>query len=66
MSSQSEQKYHRYMGRMFAVVAEFEDSENGCREANAFMEQNPGVGLLEIVDGRVILAFNDDKGFKAQ
>ena len=26
------------------------------------MEQHPGIGVLEVVDGRVILASNEDKG----
>ena len=53
---------HTLYGRSFSVVGEFEDSDLGTDEANAFMEKNPGTGVLEVVDGRVILASNSDKG----
>lgn len=61
-SAQPRQKRHTLFDRSFAVVAEFPDSEDGTREANAFMEMNPGAAVLEVIDGRVILADKADKG----
>jgi hypothetical protein len=49
-------------GRLFAIVAEFVDSEEGGDAANAFMKANPGTGLLAVADGRVIIAKMADKG----
>lgn len=54
--------FHILMGRAFAVRAEFPNSDDGTREANAYMEQHPGIGVLAVESGRVILAANDDKG----
>ncbi len=53
---------HVLMGRAFAVRAEFPDSDEGTRQANTYMEQHPGIGVLAVEGGRVILASNDDKG----
>lgn len=58
----AERKLFRHLGRMFLVVAEFPDTEAGTREANQFMESHPGVGVLAVEEGRVILANNDDEG----
>lgn len=55
------QRYSLY-GRSFAIVAEFKDCEEGTREANAFMEANPGASVLAVEDGRVILADKGDQG----
>lgn len=55
---------HRYMGRIFTVKASFPDTLQGEKDANSFMENNPGVGLLEIKDGLIILADNNDRGQK--
>lgn len=61
----SEPKRHRLMGRLFIIQAEYPDTDEGARQANAYMQQHPGIGVLEVVDGRVILASNDDKGIPA-
>ena len=37
-------------------------TEEGIREANQYMEANPGVGVLAVEDGTVILVHNDDPG----
>lgn len=49
-------------GRSFAVLAEFPDSDEGARQANAYMAEHPGVGVLDVTGGRVILASSTDKG----
>lgn len=49
-------------GRSFAIVAEFPDTDAGTVAANQYMEAHPGVGVLAVADGRVILASNSDKG----
>lgn len=54
--------YHELHGLMFLVVAEFPETEDGIREANKYMEANPNSGVLAVVEGRVILANNDDPG----
>lgn len=56
--------YHVALGRALLVAAEFPDTEEGAKAANAYMEAHPGVGVLEVVSGRVILASNEDKGIK--
>lgn len=53
---------HTSWGRSFIIQAEFPDTEAGARDANAYMGKHPGVGVLEVIDGRVILASNTDKG----
>lgn len=55
-------KRHTLYGRSFAIVAEFPDTEQGTRDANAFMEANAGACVLEVIDGRVILADQADQG----
>jgi hypothetical protein len=55
---------YRHFGMDFAIVAEFADSEQGAKQANAFMEANPGAGLLAVEGGRVIIAALSDKGTK--
>lgn len=55
---------HTLMGRVFTVVAEFEDSDAGTDAANSFMEAHPGVGVLEVKDGKIILADNSDRGIE--
>lgn len=54
--------HHVVAGRRFVIAIEFEDTDAGTREANSFMERHPSVGVLEVVDGRVILAWKEDKG----
>lgn len=60
---------HRHMhpvhGRKFAITAEFKEDEDGIKAANDFMVANPGHGLLDITDGRVIVASCADKGVPA-
>lgn len=58
----TEAKYHQHHALMFLVMAEFPETEEGIREANQYMEANPGVGVLAVEDGVVILAHNDDQG----
>lgn len=53
---------HIYMGRAFTIQAEFPYTEEGTKQANAFMLAHPGIGVLEVISGRVILAANADKG----
>lgn len=55
-------KYHKLFGKYFKIVAEFPDSEEGTKEANSYMEEHAGIGVLAVTDGRVILASNGDKG----
>jgi hypothetical protein len=55
---------HTYMGRAFTIQAEFPDTDEGARAANAYMLEHPGVGVLEVIAGRVILAANTDKGVR--
>lgn len=55
-------KYHILHGLLFKVIAEFTETIDGILAANDYMEANPGVGVLAVVDGRVILANNDDPG----
>ena len=57
-----EPRMHRLFGRAFAVVAEFPNSEQGAKDANDFMEAFKGVGLLEVVGDRIILADMADEG----
>ncbi len=61
-STSTEAKYHLHHGLMFLVLAEFPETEEGIREANQYMEANPGVGVLAVEDGTVILVHNDDPG----
>lgn len=58
----TEVNYYKLHGLMFLVVAEFPETDEGIREANQYMEANPGVGVLAVEDGIVILANNDDPG----
>lgn len=57
-------RHHVLFSRAFAIVAEFVDSDEGVKVANAYMEANPGVGVLEVIGDRVLLASNDDKGIE--
>lgn len=62
MNKQDLPLHHVLAGRAFVVVAEFADSEEGARQANTYMEEHAGIGVLEVTGGRVILASNEDKG----
>lgn len=53
-------------GRSFAILAEFPDDAAGTVAANQYMAAHPGVGVLAVDDGRVILASNSDKGVVVQ
>lgn len=53
---------HPVFGRTFSVVADFADSEEGYEQANRLITTNQGSGVLDVVDGRVILASLSDKG----
>lgn len=61
-STSTEPKYHTLYGLMFRIVAEYPETEEGIRDANQYMEANPGVGVLAVENGVVILAHNDDPG----
>ena len=52
-------------GLTYYIVAEYKDTEEGRRAANKFMERFASVGLLDVNDGRVILASMSDKGTRA-
>ena len=55
---------HVVYGRKYVIAAEFKESEDGIKAANDFMMANPGHGLLDIADGRVIVAALADNGAK--
>lgn len=59
-----QKKRHIVFGRSFAIVAEFPDTEEGARDANAYMESHHSAALLQVIDGRVILADKADKGIR--
>jgi hypothetical protein len=52
----------RHYGRGFAVLAKFPTTPDGTKQANAYMEANPGVAALAEAEGEVILASKDDEG----
>lgn len=57
---------HQYMGRIYKVMAEFEDTPEGQKLANTYMDKTPGASVLEITaDGRVILVHEGDFGSPA-
>lgn len=58
-----EGRTHRLFDRVFVVVAEFPEAEE--ERANAFMTKYQGASVLEVVDGRVILAWSADSGVVA-
>ena len=54
---------YRLLDREFLVVASFPDTDEGTKQANAFMEQSQGnAGVLAVANGEIILAGMDDKG----
>lgn len=55
-------KYHVTWGLAFVIVAEFADTEEGDKLSNAYMLEHPGIGVLEVIDGRVILASKTERG----
>ena len=59
-STSTEPKYHTHYGLKYRIVAEYPDSEEGTRDANQYMEANPGVGVLAVEDGKIILSHEDD------
>lgn len=52
---------HRVHGRQFKLMATFPNTDDGCEEANAFMERNPGASVLANTDA-VYIAHKDDMG----
>jgi hypothetical protein len=56
---------HLLMGRLFTVAASFPDNVAGTRAANAHMTRHEGLGVLDVADGRIILADCADKGTMA-
>lgn len=57
-----EPKLYRLHGLDFAIVAEFEDTDEGTKCANEFMVAFHRTGVLAVGEGRIIIASNDDKG----
>ena len=51
-----------HYGRAFRILATFPESDTAA--ANAFMEANPGAGLLCIRDGMAYLAHESDNGLE--
>lgn len=64
MTETLEPGFYKHYDRKYKIVAEFVEGEQGRRDANKFMSDNPGVSLLAITNGRVILVDNEDKGIK--
>lgn len=60
-----EPKKYRHHGLDFAIVAEYQDTEEGTAKANAFMGAFPNTGLLAVDKGRIIIAALADKGAEA-
>lgn len=48
----------------FTVLATFQDTDRGAREANTYMLSHPNAALLDTRDGLLILADKNDKGAK--
>ncbi len=65
LETQSSKERFTLMGRSFEVIASFADDDDGIVRANAYMEQHPGVGVLAVSQGRVILADKKDHGIVA-
>lgn len=59
-----EGRTHRLHGREFVIVAEFPEVEEA--RANAFMAKYPGASVLDVVHGRVVLAWSADAGVVAE
>lgn len=59
---QSQLKRYALMGRSFAVLATFPDTDEGTDQANAYMAQHPGAAVLAVAGDRVILADKKDRG----
>ena len=51
---------HRYLGRLYKVMAEFPESDTAA--ANEFMLKNDGASVLEVANDVVIIAHVDDLG----
>lgn len=57
-------EYHRLFDRLFMVAATFTDTPMGTDTANRFMFEHPETGVLDVKDGKVIIAYMWDKGIK--
>lgn len=57
-----EPRCYLHLGLNFAIVAEFPDTAQGTIDANNFMEKFPNHGVLDVADGRVVIANMDDLG----
>lgn len=53
---------HLVAGRKFTVLARFPNSDEGDRQANQYMEANPGAAVLAVTPENVILASKNDQG----
>lgn len=58
------QRTYRHWGLDFAILAEYQDNDEGTALSNAFMTENPGTGVLAVDGGRIIIAALNDKGTK--
>lgn len=55
---------YKHYDRWYKVTGKYQDTDEGTKEANAFMEANPGHSVLAVKDGEIILAHKDDKGVR--
>lgn len=53
---------YRHWGLDFAILAEYQDNDEGTALANAFMTVNAGTGVLAVDAGRIIIAALSDQG----
>lgn len=57
-------KFHKLFDRWFKVAAEFENTIEGTTASNDFMTANEGVGVLEVINGKIVLAWKADNGIE--
>lgn len=55
-------KHFITFGRTFAIAASFPETDEGEKEANAFMQAHPGMGVIGVENGRVLVVDVNDKG----
>jgi hypothetical protein len=59
----SDIKRYQHYERTFAIMAQFDDTEQGMKDANAFMMANPLASVLAVTPlGQIILVNVDDAG----
>jgi hypothetical protein len=54
--------YISLYGLKFKILASFNDSDEGVKESNAYMQANPGAAVIVIRSGVIYLADENDKG----